>query len=119
MAKATRRNNAVPAPQKRTWDEILIDMATRFGIGGAAILSSMFILICYGTKSQHEEFIDRYILWKLPKEYLIFPFYIIYILGFLLIAVILYFRKRLALKDEKIATLEKDKEFLQRTLLDK
>jgi hypothetical protein len=119
MAKGAKKPTGIPEPARRSWDVIAIDMISRFGIVNVIILCLLYTFLYFGTKSQHEEFIDRYILFKAPKEDSLFPFYIIGLAGFLFIGVIFYYSKKVAIKDEKIRSLQKENEHLQRTSLDK
>jgi hypothetical protein len=119
MANGAKESAGIPEPVRRSWDVIAIDMISRVGMVNFIIVCLVYTFLYFGTKSQHEEFIDRYILFKAPKEDSLFPFYIIGLAGFLFIGVIFYYRKKVAIKDEKISSLQKENERLQRTLLDK
>jgi hypothetical protein len=121
MAKRTRStrppvNRSTPS---RSWDEILIDMTSRFGLSGVAILCLLYCFMAWGSPDQHREFIDRFILLKFSNKDTIFPFYIILLLIIIIIGTIVYFKKRLAIKEERIAYLEKDNDFLHSKLMER
>jgi len=117
MAKAKSTKTSAPAiPQKPTW-AMIIDAASRFGISGAIIICLLYTFMVFGTASQHQEFIDKFILIKIPKNDNIFAFFVIFIQAILLVSAILYYNKRLKIKEERISYLENDVRSLQENLL--
>lgn len=121
MAKRKRSSKTAvnSSSPRRSWDEILIDMASRFGLSGVIILCLLYCFMAWGTLEQHREFIDRFILLKFPNKNSIFPYYIIILLVIIIAGVVVYFKKRLAITEERIAYLEKDNEFLHSKLMER
>jgi hypothetical protein len=106
-----------PSSKSKTWDTIVINLVANFGVSGAIIVVILIILLVYGTTQQYREFIDKFILLKFQKNDYFILGYLAIILTFILVSDFLHFKRKIALKDERIKNLEQDVERLQKALL--
>jgi hypothetical protein len=90
------------------WDVFLINLASKFGVGGAVVLSLLAMFLIVGTQAQHIEFIDKFFLLKFPKGDNIYMYFVLLLIVILYIFSMIYFRNRIKLKDERIAQLQAD-----------
>lgn len=95
----------------------LLKAASSFGVSGAAILSIIATFFIYGTDTQKQEFIDRFILLKILTENKDYSIFVIVLLVIVLLAQSIFYYKKNKLKDERIKSLEADIEKLQIKLL--
>ncbi len=99
------------------WDVFIIDLASRFGVGGAVVLTLLLLFVTIGTREQHLEFIDKFFLLKFPKENNNFLIFVLLGMIVLMIVQILHFRSRLKIKNERIKELEADKRLYENKFL--
>ena len=118
MAKsATPSKQRNLKPPTLRWDVFIIDLASRFGVGGACVLALLTMFLLVGSKEQHQEFIDKFFLWKFPKDDNYILYFVLLCLVVLFFGQTFYFRLRIKLKNERIKELEADKKLLQDKLL--
>lgn len=100
------------APLITKGEMLIITLVSRFGLLGAFFV----LLMIYATKAQYQEFIDIFILLKIPKNSSVSPtFVLIYlIIGFG--GTIFFLLQRMRIKDERIRILENDLRILQESV---
>ena len=96
---------------------IFTDLIARFGLKSVVASVILYAFIFYGTKAQHQEFIDRFILLKFEKNESTYLFFILILIVITFIVTIRFYRLRIKEKDERIKELQKEKTLLQNKLL--
>lgn len=92
----------------------VIDIFTRFGIGGGIIVVVTIVFLIWGSPEQKREFIDRYVLFKWPKGQEGYPFFVLLIILIIFIIIWNFYHHKIKLKDEKIKILTAELEKYQR-----
>lgn len=115
MAKA----NSPRKPQREPFrlDIFLIEIAGKFGISGACILTVLYIFLKSATLEQHREFIDKFILLKTKTGDNGYILYLAIIAVIAFVGQTLYFRNRLKLKDDRIKQIEEYNNSIENKLL--
>jgi hypothetical protein len=98
-------------------DTFIIEIAGKFGISGACILTILYVFLNYGTLAQKREFIDKFILLKTSQGDNGYILYLVIIIVVAFIGQTVYFRNRIKLKNERIKELEQHSNALENKFL--
>jgi hypothetical protein len=99
--------------------KIFTAVVKEVGIPGFIVVFLAFIFVIYGTKTQKEEFIDKFLLLKNAGNESTPAAFIITFLVFILILGAIYHVKALALEREEIRRIGEEKSMLQEQLIQK
>lgn len=110
MADTSQRD--VPKqPQKLDRTEFYVAMLTnllsKFGLRGTIVIVVMYVFLSSGSQAQHQEFINRYILFKFDKPTDGYVFFLILVLIGALGGTYIFLSKKLKEKDAQLKVLEK------------
>lgn len=125
MAKTVRTNVQPSRPTKTPkyapfrLDVFLIEIASRFGVTGACVLSVIYLFFKSASDTQKTEFIDKFILLKIKQTDNVFALYIGILLVILFFIQNYFFRKKDKLKKERIEQLESHIQNLEEKLFKK
>jgi hypothetical protein len=101
------------------WDFYLVDLASRVGIFGTVVIALLTLFIFRGTVAQHREFIDKFFLLKWGNDGNFYFYFIITCFMVLFVAQYVYYKQRVKIKDEKIAELTYERDWLKNKVLKK
>lgn len=85
----------------------IIELAARFGVTGACVLTVIWVFLNYGTLDQKHTFIDKFILLNIKESDNKYVLYIGIILVVLFLIQNLFFRKKDKLRKDRITELER------------
>jgi hypothetical protein len=107
--------------QKKTfrWDYYLVDLVSRVGVFGTVVIALLTLFIFRGTVAQHREFIDKFFLLKWGNDGNFYFYFIITGLIVLFVAQYIYYKQRVKLKDERIAELTEERDWMQNRIFKK
>lgn len=106
-------------PKKKPFDvpDFLVSTMSRVGISGTVIVFVMLIFWWYGTDTQKQLFIDKYILFKDIELGNNFPHLLIGVLVILFFINWYFYHKKTKLMGERIEELKTERDTLQISLL--
>jgi phosphoglycerol transferase MdoB-like AlkP superfamily enzyme len=107
--------------QKKTfqWEFYLVDLVSRVGVFGTVVIALLTLFIFRGTVAQHREFIDKFFLLKWGNDGNFYFYFIITGFLILFVAQYVYYKQRVKMKDERIAELTEERDWMQNRILKK
>ena len=107
--------------QKKTfrWEFFLVDLVSRVGVFGTVVIALLTLFIIRGTVAQHREFIDKFFLLKWGNDGKFYFYFIITGFLILFVAQYVYYKQRVKMKDERIAELTEERDWMQNRILKK
>lgn len=97
----------------------LVDLVSRVGVFGTVVIALLTIFIFRGTVAQHREFIDKFFLLKWGNDGNFYYYFIITGLIVLFVAQYIYYKQRVKIKDERIAELTEERDWMQNRIIKK
>lgn len=110
---------AQTSPDAFRWDKFIIELASKVGVMPTILLTLLGVFVLKGTKEQHEEFINKYVLLKVGNESCGYSYFIIICLILIVVAQYLYNKGKLKLNKERIDELATERTKLQEILFEK
>jgi hypothetical protein len=102
-----------------TWEFFLVDLVSRVGVFGTVVIALLTLFIVRGTVAQHREFIDKFFLLKWGNDGNFYFYFIITGFLILFVAQYVYYKQRVKMKDERIAELTEERDWMQNRILKK
>jgi hypothetical protein len=107
--------------QRKTfrWEFYLVELVSKVGVFGTVVIALLTLFIFRGTVAQHREFIDKFFLLKWGNDGNFYFYFIITGLLVLFVAQYVYYKQRVKIKDERIAELTEERDWMQNKILKK
>jgi hypothetical protein len=95
-------------PPGMPWGFFIVDLFTKFGVGGGVIIVVTIVFLGWGSATQKQEFIDRYLLLKWPRGEEKYPYFVLGVILILFLMNWVFNTRKLKLKDERINILTEE-----------
>lgn len=96
--------------KKQQWELVLIEIGSKFGLGGIVIISFIGLFLFEGSKEQHQAFINVFFLLRFPKEHPSYAYFIYICYIILFTTVLVYYNVRLKSMNERFLEIKSQRD---------